>query len=300
MNSKSSSASTSISLEDVGVFTRYGTLVVGGLCLLMYSSEIGQFPEGMGLGEGLAFYAVCAGFLVAYVFYISICTATGCLLLGWPAEQVQRALFRRLKARAKPASTNHVRTDFSTMMEWPVSALGAVGLVFHVGYIYLSPQPTFAALFLFVPIAQGAGVVLLLIATRKRDHLDSGVLVSSDNSTDTGGARRNLSHLRRGLLVWLLVAPMLVLPDRLFLVDAAFRMVQLRKESATVHVKAPWSVKVAQSTLQKGPSFLGSDYVEFQKVKVLLRSVGQKVVIEFPTQAGARKLSIPSDAVYVE
>lgn len=44
----------------IGTFTKYGTLLVGGLCLLMYSNEIGQFPEGMGIGEGLAFYLVCA------------------------------------------------------------------------------------------------------------------------------------------------------------------------------------------------------------------------------------------------
>lgn len=297
MSSSISTTAAKISLEEVGAFTRYGTLIVGGLCLLMYSYEIGQFPEGMGLGEGLAFYAVCTGFLVVYAIYICFCIATGCLLLRWPAELIQRSFARRSKSGARAPVAGHVRTDFSPMWEGSVLAIGVAGLLLHFAYVYIHPQPAFAALFLVVPIAQGFGVVLLLIATRKHDHLDSGLLLTSANSTNAGAARRNLSVIRRGLLTWLIIAPMLVLPERLFLVDAAFRMVQLRKESATVHVKAPWSVKVAQSTLQKGPSFLGSDYVEFQKVKVLLRSVGQKVVIEFPTQAGARRLSIPSDAV---
>jgi hypothetical protein len=45
MSSSISTTAAKISLEEVGAFTRYGTLIVGGLCLLMYSYEIGQFPE---------------------------------------------------------------------------------------------------------------------------------------------------------------------------------------------------------------------------------------------------------------
>lgn len=93
---------------------------------------------------------------------------------------------------------------------------------------------------------------------------------------------------------------MLLAPEKLFLVNAAFRLAQLRKDSATIHVKAPWSARVAQSNLPKSQSFLGGDYVEFKKVKVLLRSVGQKVVIELPNASGITRLSIPTDAIYVE
>jgi len=36
---------------------KWGSLLVGGTCLLVTSAEIGQFPEDMSAGEGLALYA---------------------------------------------------------------------------------------------------------------------------------------------------------------------------------------------------------------------------------------------------
>lgn len=161
----------------IGTFTKYGTLLVGGLCLLMYSNEIGQFPEGMGLGEGLAFYLVCAGFLIAYSLYTAICTATGCLLLAWPARALHRTLVRRETLGRKRIGQMLLRTDFSAMWELPVVALGIVGLICHGIFIYYSSQPVQAALFFAVPLAQGAGMVFLLVVTRRKQHLESGVML---------------------------------------------------------------------------------------------------------------------------
>jgi len=284
----------------IGTFTKYGTLLVGGLCLLMYSNEIGQFPEGVGIGEGLAFYLVCAGFLIVYSLYTGICTATGCLLLAWPARALHRMLVRREALGNRRVGQVLLHTDFSSMWELPVVALGVLGLIGHGIFVYFSAQPAEAALFLAVPLAQGAGVVFLLVVTRRQRHLESGVLLPEYSDRSIASKRRDAVTARRVFFVWLVLAPMLLAPERLFLVDAAFRLAQLRKDSGTIHVKAPWSARVAQSSLPKSASFLGSDYVEFKKVNVLLRSVGQKVVIELPNASGVTRLSIPTDSIYVE
>ena len=284
----------------VGTFTKYGTLLVGGLCLLMYSNEIGQFPEGMGLGEGLAFYLVCAGFLIAYSLYTGICTATGCLLLAWPARVVHRAWVRRETLGRKRVGQVLLHTDLSAMVELPVIALGIVGLIGHGIFIYYSPQPVQAALFLVVPLAQGAGMVYLLVVTRRKQPLESGVFLPDYSDRSIMTKRKDTGTARRVFFVWLVIAPLLLAPEKLFLVDTAFKLAQLRKDGATVHVKAPWSMRVGLSTLPRAQSFLGSDYVEFRKVNVLLRSVGQKVVIELPNASGVSRLSIPADSIYVE
>lgn len=284
----------------IGTFTKYGTLLVGGLCLLMYSNEIGQFPEGMGIGEGLAFYLVCAGFLIAYSLYTGICTATGCLLLAWPARALHRILVRRETLGRKRVGQMLLHTDFSAMWELPVVALGIVGLIGHGIFIYYSYQPVQAVLFFAVPLAQGAGMVFLLVVTRRKQHLESGVLLPEYSDRSIATKRRDTVTARRVFFVWLVLAPLLLAPEKLFLVDAAFKLAQLRKDGATIHVKAPWSVRVGQSTLPKAQSFLGAEYVEFKKVNVLLRSVGQKVVIELPSASGVSRISIPSDSIYVE
>lgn len=283
-----------------GTFTKYGTLIVGGLCLLIYSNEIGQFPEGVGLGEGLAFYLVCAGFLIAYSLYSAICTATGCLLLAWPARLLHRIAVRRESLRKKRVSQILLYTDFSSMVELPVAALGAAGLIAHGVFIFLSPEPLKAAVFLIVPLAQGAGMMFLLVVNRRHNNLESGVLMPDYSERSILNARTQTATARRVFFVWLAVVPLLLVPEKSFLVNAAFKLAQLRKEGATVHVKAPWSSRVAQSTLPRAPSYLGSDYVEFTRVTVLLRSVGQKVVIELPTASGVTRLSIPAESIYVE
>ena len=193
-----------------------------------------------------------------------------------------------------------LHTDFSAMWELPVVALGIVGLLGHGVFIFYSSQPVQAALFLGVPLAQGAGMVFLLVVTRRKQHLESGVILPEYSDRSIMTKRRDTVTARRVFFVWLVLAPLLLAPEKLFLVDAAFKLAQLRKDGATVHVKAPWSVRVGQSTLPKAQSFLGAEYVEFKKVNVLLRSVGQKVVIQLPSASGVSRLSIPSDSIYVE
>ncbi|VWX59399.1 membrane hypothetical protein [Burkholderiales bacterium 8X] len=193
-----------------------------------------------------------------------------------------------------------LNADFSIMWNLPVIALGIAGLVGHAIFIYYSAQPAHTALFLVVPLAQGAGLVCLLLVTRRKQHFESGVFLPGYSDRSIMTERKEAVTARRGFFVWLMIVPFWLAPEKLFLVDAAFKLAQLRKVGATVHVKAPWSLRVAQSTLPQSQSFLGAEYVEFKKVNVLLRSVGQKVVIELPSALGVARLSIPTDAIYVE
>lgn len=83
--------------------------------------------------------------------------------------------------------------------------------------------------------------------------------------------------------------------------EAAFRMAQLRKDDAEVHMKKPWSERLVLSGLKPETSFLGSDHQRFDHVTVLLRSIGTKVVLELQAGAGKMKsVAFPADAVHVE
>jgi hypothetical protein len=287
-------------IEWAGVLAKYGPIAVGGGCLLFYGQEIGQFPEGIGFGEGLAFYLVSAWFVIGYFFYLVLCTSTGCLLVALPGPRLHAHLSRS----ASPGGGRNLhfspKADFSILREPPLVAMGFVGLFVYVAYIAFSADHFKAALLLIAPVAQAVGVFLLLWAQRDLNYFRAGVLVSDEESDSTARKVRVNVVLRRFAVAWLLLMPFALTPLQGFFVDSAFTLAQLRKESATVHLKAPWSTRAALSTLTKGPSFLGSDYVEFKNVKVLLKSVGQKVVIELPGATGVTRLSVPSDAIYVE
>ena len=221
-------------------------------------------------------------------------------LLAVPASALHRfAINRQSKARRHRGQLL-LHTDFAAMRSGPILAMGALGLASHAVYILYNTEPWDASLWLGVPLMQGLGVVFFLTVARRQEHFDSGVVVPDYSDGPNAGRRSDTAMARRAFVIWLAIGPLVLAPERLFLFDAAFRVAQLRKDAATIHVKSPWSDRVAQSTLTKAPSVLGSDYVEFKKVNVLLRSVGQKVVLELPTASGITKLSIPADAVEIE
>ena len=67
---------------------RWGALVIGGVCLLVYSALIGQFPEDLALGEGIALYVLSVGFLLGYALYWVGITSVG-LFIGVPRDHIE-------------------------------------------------------------------------------------------------------------------------------------------------------------------------------------------------------------------
>ncbi|WP_157773825.1 hypothetical protein [Variovorax atrisoli] len=297
------SSATKLTLKEMvdlgGSFVRWGSLATGGLCLLLYSNEIGQFPEGLNLGEGLAFYLVCAGFWIAYSLYVLILTALGSLIMVLPARAAYRA-FRRRRALSKTHRNSvDLPIDFSPMYDLPCVGLALVGLLVLV--IHAATDLTRAALFLALAILEGVLVATFLLVRRRHVHLSAGLLVHSDTQEDIKRKRSATALAQQVAIGFIVLAPLAVGPERFGLVETAFKTAQLRKDNAVIHVKKPWSVRVASSKLVPGKSFLGDEYEEFRGVKVLLRSVGEKVVIELPNAGGAAaKLPIPADSIFVE
>lgn len=285
--------------EMIGLYAKWGTLAVGGLCLLVYSNEIDHFPEGINLGEGLAFYLVSAGFLIAYTMFALIVTAMGAVVMGLPTVLFQRFRHRRLSVQ-RTHLESQLKADFSPMWTGPVLGMGSLGLL--IWLLYSLGHPIEGAKFLPVPFMQGLLVAFSLGVQRRLRVLDVGLVMNGNDDAERN-RRRNASRMAQNvLLVGIIFCPMLLAPNRTFLVDAGFRIAQLRKDNATIHVKKPWAERVSRSTLTPRKSFLGEDYQEFENVNVLLRSVGTKVVVALPKIGDklAAPLSIPADYIVVE
>lgn len=277
-------------IELTSAIVRWSALLIGGLCLLVYTHEIGQFPEGMNLGEGLAFYLVCIGFGIAYSIYWLGLTSAGCLIVGKPLSW----LIERHRVKTKRRSAR-VPVNLSPMWDLSVVMVGGMGLVLLTLYILSNPSQHWTVL--FTSICQGLLVALVLWARRQHLHLQSGLLVSTDGKDrDAPGSFATPQYVFTAMLV---ILPWFMGPNKTFIVSTAFSVAKLRKESATIHVQKPWSIRVAQSTLEPSESFLGENYVRFTKVKVLLRSVGEKVVIELPQGKNQPSIKLPVPATHV-
>jgi hypothetical protein len=285
--------------EVISSWVKRGTLVIGALCLIIYANELKHFPEGMQLGEGLAFYLVCVGFTLIYAFYVLISTAIGSVIVYFSITAWQN--FSRWH-RAKNSIRNDapLTTNFRPMRDpalLTVAGLAAVPLGF---YAYHRTDDAIA--YFLTLIALGSVIAIYLSIKRRADHLDVGLFIEHQQEKLAAKKQADAKRALNTLVGFMLFIPFVVGPHKQLLVDSAFTVAQLRKENAVIHVKSPWAERVSSSALKGSKSFLGSEYVEFKGVNVLLRSIGTKVIIELP-QPGklpAANLPIPQDSIYVE
>lgn len=281
--------------ELIATYARWGATVLGGACLLIYSNEIGQFPEGIDLGEGLAFYLMSAGFLIAYSLFALIVTAMGSTLIGGSAIVIERCRHKW----GKRSSAASPKINFRTMLDFPVVAAGVLGLIIWIAYTISQPLKGFQ--FILLPLAQGVFVASTLQVQSRINTLEVGIVSGSESEGEREKKKRATKVLLSAMIAILVCCPLVLNPSHSSLVEAGFRIAQLRKENATVHVKQPWAERVELSVLEGEKSFLGDSYKKFSRVTVLLRSVGSKVVVELP-QPGrpTERLAIPSSEIEIE
>lgn len=289
--------------ELIGLFGKWGVLFIGGFCLLVYANEIGSFPEGLQLGEGLAFYMVSAGFVLVYGFYTVGLVALGSIMARWPYQGIMLAVdwyrAKRTKTRKQSSFEQLVPIDFAVMWSGEVWGGALLGSVF-IGFLVTQG----AALWLQVELALMEGALLgMLVASRRRKRFLDTNLVPIELTDDNCRERRKQHGVVQRLLTgMMIVSPLLLGASQLALVDSAFRVAQLRKDKATIQIQKQWASRLFDRGQTAAPSFLGDDYSEFVGINVLLRSVGTKVTIELPAYGDkkASSLAVPSEHIVVE
>lgn len=254
-DSKKTTISLKEAIEIAGAIVRWGSLSMGGLCLLMYTHEIGQFPEGLNLGEGLAFYLVCVGFWIVYSVYVVGLTTAGTLLIGIAIKLGTKLKRKKAEGRVERHRNVDAPTDFSSMWDVPVAALGCTGWFFLGTYLFQNPGSAWVAV--VISLFQGMAVAMVVWLRRQRGHALSGLVVTLTAPSDPKRKAEGLLFAQRVLAAFIFVFPLIVSLERTALVDAAFKIAKLRKDDAIIHVRKPWSIRISQSTLQSSPSFLG-------------------------------------------
>lgn len=286
--------------ELVSIAFKWAMLLPGGICLLIYSMDLGHFPEGIELGEGLAFYLLCAAFWLIYVLYALVAATMGAVAMAPIAVLGQR--FQRKRATKDRRSGQHFwpHVDYKAMHDsvlWAPAILGYVLLLAYATHDWQNALQFFGMVLL-----QGMVLALLIQVRARIRSRSSGLFLTQQTGEEQRNSMAQLRSVRAALVLVLFVVPLMCSPTKVSLVNAAFQAAQLRKENATVHVKKPWAERVARSQLKAAKSFLGDEYVEFRQVNVLLRSVGTVVILELPAVGSTRpvKLPVPAEAVYVE
>jgi hypothetical protein len=281
------------------------------MSLLLYAGEIGHFPSGIGLGEGLAFYLICIAFFLLYFLYWTAVTAIGAVLMRSPFELLLKLDRKRGKTNPKHQTFPH-SVPLARMTSLEVILTALIGLGFLVRFC-IDGEPSWYWV-LLIALIQGLMIGFWLIIQRLHEfsQVSLGGIV-----LDEPKRQRHRSFVLRASAAFILVMPFLLMPDRKGFVDTSFGWAQLRKENAIVHVKAPWTALLDTSYVVGQKSFRGPDYKRYYGVTVLLQSLGDSVVIAVPTgfpdpaktKIGTvieirpdqmKKLSIPATDIWVE
>lgn len=286
---------TKEAFDVANIVIKWGVLAIGALCLFAYSAEIEYLVEDISIGDGLAFYLISVGFLMAYAVYWLVNTSMGCVLASIAAQLLQRFFLK--KDSKKPP---HLNVDYSVMRPFPVVGIAIAG--FGATAIAIHRDEWSGWMFVASSFVQGLMFVLMLSNKAKLDSGYEGIIAVEGRATLNSDKAADIRFVQKTLLAVVVITPLFLAPDKMFLVDGAFRITQLRVDSATVHVKDPWTERMKKSGLAGQQSFLGSDFTQYENVPVLLKSLGKKVVIKLPSKQDGKlqKLAIPSDAIYVE
>ncbi len=272
-------------------------ILIGGVCVIVYSLKIGHFPQDISAGDGLLFLMAAACFGVVYVFFVASLVA-----LGISVSPVVRVVFKfsvrgvNLFYRQKKQPVH----EFAPF-EW-TAILFALFSIFII--IVLGSRDTAAywnlpllsiGLYFFYSLylSFGKNIKQIEIVNNSLVHT-----TEKENIAQLG----NLESLRKRqqfILAIILFIPLAIGGVSGELLDATMRMTHVRIEKSIIYIKEPYSSlipKLIAATDHSAPK----EYTPFDKIVVLFKGFGKITVISFQDGNTIRKLEIPNDQLIIE
>jgi len=281
---------------------KLGTFSIGGICWVKYINEIGHFPEGVNVGDGITMYLVTSGFLFIYGIFLISTTALGSILMSFLLPWIGKGIsFSKKWLKPKQSKKNNfiIIHHFEKMREGHLIAPSIIGTL-----LILTISKSVSQLLLLITCAAAQGIFYGIYLQHNKNVAYNKLGLNENNHPTMPNDENQLVKFKFILVAIIISIPSLFTTkfSNISFVDAAFNFSHLRKESATVHIKSPWSGKINRMNNKPSQSFLGRDYLEYKGVKVLLQSIGSSVIIELP--GGEDKvlstLAIPKEAIFVE
>jgi hypothetical protein len=280
----------------VTVASKFGVLV-GAVCVIIYSLRINHFPQGLSVGDGLLFLIAAACFGVIYVVFIASLVSLGITLS--PAIRGILKIFVWVvnlfsKRKIEPA---HTFAPF----EWSavLFALFSVIIIWVLG----SKEPTAlwnlpmlsVGLYAFYSVYVSSGNKIKKIETVKNAVLHTE---EKKNIAQMGDLEK-LRRVQLFSLAIILVMPLFIGGVSGQLLDATMRAAHVRVETPVIYVKEPYSSLLPKFLASKNQN-VPKDYTAFDGTIVLFKGFGRTTVISFFDGNAARKLEIPNEQLIVE
>ena len=270
-----------------------GAIATGSLCLLYECAVTGSYPEDLTLGQGMAFTFLFIGLTFVCAAYWAGVTSVGFVLMRWPMEALK--FFRD---KAPPHAVAYVPADLRVMWSFPIWVVAAIAIIASTTFEWDSPR---LVIYGCIVVTQGFIGGLLLMIQRRRQFDDAGIHLSQREAKHPEHDSQRLRKATYAIFAFWVVAPFVFGQNQSGFVRAAFKVAQVRKDHAVVHLAKPWDSRLSGAELTRGESYLGPDYVRFDDVTVRMRGLGSRVVLEVPSaKAEPRFVSVPKQLLEIE
>lgn len=293
----SSLESTSESLLKIcGAVLKF-TIGLGSACVIIYALRIGHFPQGVTLGDGLLFLLAACCFGAVYILFVASLTALG-ICMSFVLRPMFRAVFAWAQRKElKPKKMKYELARFhGAAIPFAVIAVLMI-LVFgqqeQAAYWQLTLLSV--ALYIFYSIAKGADA-----QRRSNERLLNTLIHTPEKALlqKTGNVEKERSAYLVSITVMMLT-PILFGGVSGQLIDTAMRVAQVRIESATLYLKAPYSSLIPEALIAKDLK-APEGYKAYAGLTVEFKGFGSTTVIAFSDGKVRRQLDIPNSQIIVE
>ncbi len=277
--------------KSLGIAAKLG-ITIGSMVLLYYCWSIDFFPRDVSVGDGLLFIFVAIGFGVVYLFFVASITSLGILLRPfWHLFQSCYIWIGKRWAKL-------VKKPFS-YEPFELKPGGIEHLVFAVFGLVLVALFTIKDITRFPTLLLASFGCALLWSSYQ--NVDGKLRKIASNPQLSEEEREHMPRLEKSkaLLPWLIIAIPLVIGGIYGeMTNASMRLLNIRNDSATAHIKKPYATILTASGIAGAKSELGDDYLRYENAEILFSGLGSVAVVAITNPNGASmKLSIPSDFI---
>ncbi len=271
-------------------------ILIGGICVSVYSLKIGHFPQGLTIGDGLLFMLIAASFGFIYVFFVVSLVSFGVTL-----SPLIKLFSRLYQWSYKYRSTPRPKQVYEfAKFKWIhlISTAFAVLLIFILGKrdvnAYWNLPLLSIGMYFFYSIYLSLGEKI------KNLELSARAIVKADAEDLTATYKvENWRKAQMTILFMLLAMPLFFSGVAGLLLEVAMVQAHIRVEKSAVFVKEPYATLMPVE-LKAAAQPLANQYVKFENVAILFKGLGTITIVSFKKGNVDKQLEIPNDQLLLD
>lgn len=270
-------------------------VLVGGLAIFVYSWIIGYFPSGVTIGDGLLFILLATVLSMLIALFSFSFTSLGVVL--WPLWKLVIKLLSKIfilinRVTHKELQINSLPKIRKARAEH--YSIAFIGLLF-AGFLALQD---WRSLMVVLVLLFSSSVMW---STIQENEEEANKQLKTDISTEQ--KEEIFKRVKKGnsiLLLSIVLMPLFIPGAPSMLVTGVMRTADVRVESATVHIKEPYSIYAEEFGIHGEPSNFGASFLKFENAQVLFKGIGSNTVLSLQLKDRDRvQIVVPNSSVHL-